>query len=366
MNGVYEDILNHFRTIRNVDSDKIDDVGSRVLLPIFEPNILIELVSDAIKLLKRQPVLVEINSPVVIVGDLHGSLHDLLRILKICGNPPTTRYLFLGDYIDRGPLSLEVITLLVSLYCSYPNHIILLRGNHELKSTACKYGFKNEIEMVYSDLAVFDSFHELFSYMPIAAVLFKEIFCVHGGISPILYNLNQITSIQKPILDEKLDLVNHLLWADPSKTFNDFSISERGKGITFGEVALVNFFAYSGMKKIIRGHQCVNGFDYSLNDRCITVFSSCDYNSKSPNSSGFIVVSNEAIEPKSLPPIKKLERKDYKFFKYTDVSVKKPLNLQREKNLSFYTSPQPRQKPKITKPQTRRSWSLNNVIPSVL
>lgn len=366
MLGVHEEILSRFRTLLNLDCDKINEVGTRVLIPIFESNLLIRLVDDAISTLKKQSVLVEINPPAIVVGDLHGSLHDLLRILKSVGEPPKVHYLFLGDYIDRGPLSLEVITLLVALFCNYPNHITLLRGNHELKSTMCKYGFKDEVESVYKNLIVYEEFHKLFAYFPIAAVVNKNIFCVHGGISPVLYNLNQISNIQKPILDEKLDLINHLLWADPSKSFSDFSISDRGKGITFGEGAASNFFSYSGMKIIIRGHQCVNGFDYALNGRCITVFSSSDYDSKSPNSSGYIFISKDSnVEPKIFPPIKKLERKDYSFFKYIGIPIRKPLNLQKDA-FSFCTSPIARPKNKAIKSQARRSLTLKPVIPSVI
>lgn len=360
MESAFEEILAHFRTLRSLDPDKISEVGSRVLIPIFDERLLVKLTQEAIKYLKKQPTLININSPVIVVGDLHGSLHDLLRILKLCGNPPSTRYLFLGDYIDRGPLSLEVITLLVALYCSFPERITLLRGNHELKSTTCKYGFKNEVEFVYNNLTVYEAFHDLFSYFPLAAVVNKEIFCVHGGISPILYNISQISNIQKPILNENLDLITHLLWADPSNAFNDFSISQRGKGITFGEGAISNFFAYSGMKKIIRAHQYVNGFEYSLNGRCITVFSSSDYDSKDSNSSGYLIITKDTIEPKIEPPIKKFERKHYRFFRYLDGSYPRPLNLQ-ERNLSFYTSPAARQKPILVRSQTRRSLNLKPV-----
>ena len=52
---------------------------------------------------------IKINSPVSLVGDVHGQFHDLIEIFKIGGELPFTNYLFLGDYVDRGAYSIETI-----------------------------------------------------------------------------------------------------------------------------------------------------------------------------------------------------------------------------------------------------------------
>lgn len=100
--------------------------------------------SRAREIFLEQPPLIELEAPVKIVGDIHGQYSDLIRMFEMCGFPPSSNFLFLGDYVDRGKHSLETILLLMCYKIKYPENFFLLRGNHECANVTRVYGFYDE------------------------------------------------------------------------------------------------------------------------------------------------------------------------------------------------------------------------------
>ena len=92
--------------------------------------------------MKQESNVLEIDAPCIVCGDIHGQLQDLLRVFKQRGTPPNVPYLFLGDYVDRGSFSIEVITLLFVYKLKFPKKTHLLRGNHECRSLTSAFNFK--------------------------------------------------------------------------------------------------------------------------------------------------------------------------------------------------------------------------------
>jgi len=122
---------------------------------------------------------------VTIVGDIHGQYYDLLKLLELGGDPEINKYLFLGDFVDRGCFSIEVILLLFAIKINYPKTVVLLRGNHECRSLTTYFNFRNEWLYKY-DIDIFDRIMDWFDALPISCLVNNRFLAVHGGISPEL------------------------------------------------------------------------------------------------------------------------------------------------------------------------------------
>ncbi|EFO17327.1 hypothetical protein LOAG_11179 [Loa loa] len=85
-----------------------------------------------------------IDPSVYILGNIHGQFPDLVKMISKIGTPSRKRYLFRGDYVDRGQWNLGIVSLLMVYKVRYPKHLYILRGNHETRAVNRIYGFFEE------------------------------------------------------------------------------------------------------------------------------------------------------------------------------------------------------------------------------
>lgn len=209
--------------------NRLHTVGlqQRCLPAEFNVQTIVSALGAAKSVLQVEPNCLQIAGPIILFGDLHGEFHSLVKLVEMIGRPPMRSYLFLGDYVDRGPLSLETILYLLLLKTVYPRNVFILRGNHEDRRIYRYFNFEDDLVTTFGVTAgqnLSNYFNETFCYMPVCAIVNSEIFCCHGGLSPYFNHprfassqyelIRRINEPQKPLHFRKSDFVADLLWSD--------------------------------------------------------------------------------------------------------------------------------------------------------
>lgn len=91
-------------------------------------------------------------------------------MIEKAGDPSLLNYVFLGDYVDRGIYSIEVIILLLAMKIAHPTRIHLLRGNHESRTMTEYFTFREEVLEKF-DNEVYDTVLLTFDTMPLVAIV---------------------------------------------------------------------------------------------------------------------------------------------------------------------------------------------------
>jgi serine/threonine-protein phosphatase PPG1 len=195
--------------------------------------------------------------------------------------------------VDRGLFSVETISLLVCLKLRYPHRVHLIRGNHESRGVTQSYGFYTECSRKYGNANVWHYFTDMFDYLTLSVVINDQIFCVHGGLSPSIHSIDQIKIIDRfreiPHEGPMADLV----WSDPDPDRDEFSLSPRGAGYTFGAQVVKKFLEVNAMSHILRAHQlCQEGYQVLYDDRLSTVWSAPNYCYRCGNLASVLEVSD--------------------------------------------------------------------------
>ncbi|KFD51426.1 hypothetical protein M514_07639 [Trichuris suis] len=248
------------------------------------------LIDKAIAALKADETLITVTPPIWICGDTHGQYFDLLRLFETGGWPPKSRYLFLGDYVDRGPKSIEVICIMFLFKSLYPRDFYILRGNHECAEINKVYGFYHECAGRYSE-NLFNKFQDAFDYLPLAALVGGRILCMHGGISPDLNSFEQVRLANRPLQVDEEGLFCDLLWADPDDAVTGWVNSSRGTSYLFGVNVVLEFCEKMNIDMIARAHQVVtSGYQFFAQKHLVTLFSAPNYCGEFANAAGMMFV----------------------------------------------------------------------------
>lgn len=242
----YHFIMNHFKKQGKLTQDQV-----------------LKIIHMATKIFQTEPNVMQVESPVTVCGDVHGQLFDLFKLFEIAGDPKDVSFLFLGDYVDRGYYSLEVLLILYSMKINFPNTFAMLRGNHESGQMTSHFTFKSECLRKHSKKVYTESLKS-FSALPIVAIMNKQFFCVHGGISKDIKYISDVESINRFVIDfPSSGPYCDLMWADPSSKYDENSSKEkdftenyeRGCSYMYSYNAVTKFLQRNNLLSIIRAHQ---------------------------------------------------------------------------------------------------------------
>ncbi|MEN3047483.1 MAG: metallophosphoesterase [Candidatus Caldarchaeales archaeon] len=235
------------------------------------------IVEEAKGVLSAEPAVLRVRaSRVLAVGDLHGDIESLESSLELMDQYDAL--LFLGDFVDRGPYQLEVLVELMRAKVESRDRVLLIRGNHETATMNHAYGFYHVVARRFG-AGAYGLVADLFSELPIFAVVNGETMAVHGGIPRGVGSVGELMDVRKQGEDLEDDVVIQMLWNDPDESIEDFGPSWRGPGIyTYGRRAVSRFLSASGLKRIVRAHEPeLNGLRFSFGGSVVTVFSCRHY-----------------------------------------------------------------------------------------
>ncbi|KAL0236819.1 hypothetical protein PCE1_000216 [Barthelona sp. PCE] len=274
-----------------IPPETVQDVMARVesyeykRQPIPE-NELFSLMDRVYLLFAREKNIIDIDpalneEPLYVFGDIHGQFEDLLYYVRNVLNQENTRMLFLGDYVDRGPQSIEVLWLLMMLKCVIPDRVFMLKGNHEQVPDG-KFDFYYECQVRYSnDCLVL--FSEFFKSLPLAAVLFEgedpSVWLSHASFPLNPVQANEIGYMDR-FREPSIGVYTQTIWGDPlENTTEEKKKSSRGaQAYDFGASLTFEFLDRFELGLCVRSHQFFEeGHHLCHDERCLTLFSAPRY-----------------------------------------------------------------------------------------
>ena len=183
----------------DLEDEDFDKMFKKVMkFELLTINEIKEVCDKSKEILMKESSILEISPPITLVGDIHGQFQDLMEIFYQQGYPKDgISFIFIGDYVDRGLNSVEVLLTLLILKIQYPKQIFLTRGNHESRMITQQYGFYDEILRKYGSSVVWQYFMEVFDTIPLGGLINNKIYCLHGGLSPTNNNIDEIKKVDR-------------------------------------------------------------------------------------------------------------------------------------------------------------------------
>lgn len=235
-------------------------------------------------------VKLDIPERLVVVGDIHGDYAALSTILSKIDyerylSDEHNKLIFLGDYIDRGRRSPEVLYAVCFLKTRFPQSVILMRGNHEAPDEFPfpSHDFPFRIIDLFGQVQSMPLYYQkilpLFHALYLSVVIENCFIVVHGGVPARLPHdgLEAIKTLSTARANHMTsETMEEILWNDPRDSIRDngnFERSRRGIGKHFGRSVSNAWLKSVDAKVILRGHEPCEGYKIDHQGLVFTIFS---------------------------------------------------------------------------------------------
>ncbi|HUW90151.1 MAG TPA: metallophosphoesterase [Candidatus Nanopelagicaceae bacterium] len=272
-------------------------------------NELILVFREAVKLFKEETMILELKKEnpqdkVFVIGDLHGDLKSLIRLLEIIRLENPKYVIFLGDIVDRGLYQLECLILVLALKIKDSKKYYLLKGNHETLEVNQNYGFFQDFLNRFEDPKKFNQILAIYNALPYCALVNESILCLHGGIPEDFNAINRLRGIKtieiNLIYENTAKSLLQIIWNDPNPNLKGFTESFRGRDIKFfGEDVFTDFMQENKLDYLIRAHERFpEGYKWFFNERLLSIFSSVNYRGTlTPIPASYAIIRNKTVTP---------------------------------------------------------------------
>ena len=274
-------------------------------------DIISEILEQVKEIFKDESLLLEFDldnsEEAFVIGDIHGNLQPLIKLLDIINQEKPKLVISLGDIVDRGANQLECLIVILAYKILNPKSFFILKGNHETFEMNQAYGFFYDFLGKFKDPNKFNEILAVYSVLPICAIVNKSILCLHGGIPEDIEILSKLKGLKTRNIDQSLmnsigDGIFQIIWNDPKESLRNFKGSFRGPEINFfGEEAFNKFIDANNLKYLIRAHECFpEGYRWFFNNKLLSIFSAANYRGPSSNPASYAIIRKDTLVPKTV------------------------------------------------------------------
>jgi predicted phosphodiesterase len=226
------------------------------------------LLNEAEKRFALEAKLIQLESgKVIFVGDTHGDLEATEKIIHGYLKP-RNRLVFLGDYVDRGPASLQNINFLLQQKIEHPDSLYLLMGNHEGYAVG---SFHPADFWEGLDAELCQRYSEALSKLPLVVSMSNGIIALHGAL-PNVSGSDDINTIRPGSAEW-----HQITWGDWQERKGKFlGIDPYTGRPQFGRGWFEEIMSRLGKNVLIRSHQ-PDAPPTMYGKRCLTIFTSSAY-----------------------------------------------------------------------------------------